>query len=237
MRRVARIGAGLVLGTVLASGVPARAEPPELRVAATVLSDYVHRGFSRSDADPVLQLAASLRGASGWFVGLRASGVDFAGDGAAGEPRRLELRSVAGWGRALGERWAASVAVVRYEYPGASGYADTDYTELHLAVGFRDTLLATFVHSPHFFGHTEARMLEVSGRTPLAGAWDLVGGVGVSDVPFFGEQHVYGHAGLGWAAGPWSIDAAVYAADGPAVPSWGEIVDGRLVVGLRWSLR
>ncbi len=62
---------------------------PVLQAEVTATSDYVFRGYSRSEGDPALQAGLRYRHRSGFFVGGWASTVRFAYDDMIGDPRRV----------------------------------------------------------------------------------------------------------------------------------------------------
>jgi len=84
--------------------------PWSASLAAT--TDYVFRGVSQTYDSGALQLGVNYRSPLGWFAGAWASNVDPHPFGRTA----LELDLYAGFRRALGEEFNATVAYTHYQY-------------------------------------------------------------------------------------------------------------------------
>lgn len=123
---------------------------------ASLVSQYVSRGFRQSWGKPALQAGADYAHPSGWSLGTWASTVS---------DRYIEDASVewdvyGGYGGTVGEL-GYSVLAYYYKYPGAIYRATGvkyDYGELALGLGYK-MLYARYNRTvtPDFFGITQAR--------------------------------------------------------------------------------
>ena len=123
---------------------------------ASLVSQYVSRGFRQSWGKPALQAGADYAHPSGWSLGTWASTVS---------ERYIEDASVewdvyGGYGGTVGEL-GYSVLAYYYKYPGAIYRATGvkyDYGELALGLGYK-MLYARYNRTvtPDFFGITQAR--------------------------------------------------------------------------------
>src|SRR5574337_82858 len=144
------IGA-LLAATVLAVTAAQAAEPWGGALALT--SDYVFRGVSQTDGQAAVQADLHARSGTGWFGGAWASTVK----PAPSYETAHELDLYAGYGWALSDRWAATIAYVRYLYPDAPPYSHYDAYELSAALRFDDRLSLSAAVSP------DARRYSVAG--------------------------------------------------------------------------
>ena len=206
---------------------------PALRAEVTVTSDYVFRGYSRSEGDPALQAGLRYRHRSGFFVGGWASTVRFAYDDMIGDPRHVEVRGSAGYARPVGQNWFWNALVVRYEFPGSGDMVDTSYTEAQVSVQYREWVSATIAYASSYLGRDGSGLFgEVTAGYPLPFNFDLSAGIGYAELDPSSVSHLYGHAELGRTFGPISVNLGYYDSDGVQIPPWGEVVDGSWVLGL-----
>ena len=227
----------LMLVLTLAAWGRAQAESDDLSRAlqaeVTVASDYVFRGYSRSEGDPALQAGLRYRHRSGFFVGGWASTVRFAFDDAIEDPRRAEVRGSMGCARPVGQNWFWNALVVRYEFPGSDGRIDTSYTEVQLSAQYRELISTTVAYASNYLGHDGSGLFgEVTAGYPLPFNLDLSVGIGYAELDPSSVSYFYGHAELGRTFGPISVNLGYYDSDGAPIPPWGEVVDGTWVLGL-----
>ena len=206
--------------------------PPALQAEVTVVSDYVFRGYSRSEGDPALQAGLRYQHRSGFFVGGWASTVRFAYDDMMGDPRRVEVRGSAGYARLAGQNWFWNALVVRYEFPGSDDRLDTSYTEVQVSAQYRELVSTTIAYSSSYLGRDSGLFGEVTAGYPLPFKLDLSVGIGYADLDPSSANHFYGHVELGRTFGPISLNLGYYDSDGVPIPPWGEVVDGRGVLGI-----
>ncbi len=205
---------------------------PVLRAEVTVTSDYVFRGYSRSEGDPALQAGLRYRHRSGFFVDGWASTVGFAYDDMIGDPRRVEVRGSAGYARSVGQSWFWNALVVRYEFPGSDDRIDTSYTEVQVTAQYRELVSTTIAYASSYLGRDSGLFGEVTAGYPLPFKLDLSVGIGYAELDPSSANHFYGHAELGRTFGPISVKLGYYDSDGVPIPPWGEVVDGTWVLGI-----
>lgn len=201
-----------------------------------VATDFIHRGFTRSEGEPVLQAGIGYRSRSGFIADLWGSTVRFAADYDLGDEREIELHGVIGYAPAITEDWTLTVLLRRYEYPGADAGTDFSYTEAELGVLYRRLLRFSVAYTDAFTGGgSTARFTEISGRYPLARFADLTAGLGRAEfgaAPDF--DYGYGHVGVARSIGRLDLELGYYHADARALPRWGAVVDGSWVLSLSY---
>lgn len=119
---------GVMAASMFACGfasVPAYADetdpPPAITVTGNValVTDYRFRGLSQSNGDPAIQGGININHASGFYVGVWSSSLDFsqfpAIDDVYGEQ---ELDVFGGWTGSVGGGVTADVGLLYYAYPG-----------------------------------------------------------------------------------------------------------------------
>ena len=202
--------------------------------AVSVATDYVFRGFSRSDSDPALQAGLRYQHPSGFGAGVWGSTVGFPADEGAASERRVELHAFAGYSTPLTEDWSLSGFLLRYEYPGASADIDESYSEAELSIAYRGMFQASLAYTPDVLATGFSGLFaEVSGRHALPRLVDLSGGIGRAelDTPF-PTSYSYGHLGIGWSRHGFDFALGYYRSDSRPIPRWGSVADGSLVFSL-----
>ncbi|MCY1279368.1 hypothetical protein D9M68_335040 [compost metagenome] len=115
-------------GSLLASWTPAQAieldDDFSLALEAGLFSDYRTRGISQTQNDPAIQGSATLMHASGLYLGVWSSNVDFG----FGSRTRQELDYYAGYYWQISDDIALDVSYIDYVYPRLS---DFNYSEYH----------------------------------------------------------------------------------------------------------
>ncbi len=206
---------------------------PALQAEIAVTSDYVFRGYSRSEGNPALQAGLRYRHRSGFFVGGWASTVRFAFDDTIGDPRRAEVRGFTGYARPVGQSWFWNALIVRYEFPGSDDRIDTSYTEAQISAQYRELVSTTIAYTSGYLGRDGPGLFgEVTAGYPLPFNLDLSVGIGYAELDPSSASHFYGHAELGRTFGPISVNLGYYDSDGVPIPPWGEVVDGTWVLGI-----
>ncbi len=174
-----------VLGLLLANATTAHAL--EFSGAATITTDYIYRGLSTSGGNPALQLGVDLHHKKGWFAGIWASTANLkTGDGR----RHLEVDIYAGYQFQPNKDWSATMTVLHYTFPDASGPRNYDHTELLLGVDFLRHYSAELGYTNDVYGSgRDAKHWELRGDWPVGNAWTIGAGVGGNDLSDFGTPH------------------------------------------------
>lgn len=158
----------------------------------------MYRGQALSDGNPAVQFGVDYEFDSGFFAGAWASTVDVVDPGGR---RDVELDYYAGWHYAPQAPFALSAALVRYTYPGQSGYVDYDFTEALVTAAFQDRYSIEFGYSGDLYGWEDSvgRHVELRADWPLPNAWVLGAGLGYNDVESLGTSN-YRYWDLGASA-------------------------------------
>lgn len=161
----------------------------EFSGTATLTSEYIYRGLAKSDGDPAIQLGLDYAHDSGFFVGAWGSTIDLGGPT---NQRDYELNFYAGYHYTFQAPFSAAVSLLRYTYPGQSGYRDYDYNELLLnatwlehysiELGYTDDLNGQNVSSHHW---------ELQGDWPVDNAWVIGATLGRNDLSEAGASDYY----------------------------------------------
>ncbi|MEN1942342.1 TorF family putative porin [Luteimonas sp. MJ293] len=115
----------------------------------TVASDYVWRGVSQTMEDPALQLDLNVGHASGFYVGVAGSNVDF---GDPDDGMDYEVAGYIGWAGELGAGTELDVVISHVAYPGHNGPDyDIDYTEIEANLAFAEYYNVGVAYSPDIF--------------------------------------------------------------------------------------
>lgn len=203
------VGAALAVGLALAALHAPAAMAGDVGGAAGISSQLVDRGIAVTRSTPTLQGALFWLPAPGWSLSGSASvALDAPGKvlmGSAGLSR--------GW--TLSDNWQLQAEALLYRYPGRRVDRPFNRDELSLGWSYRDRLslsLAAFRLPDSGLRQRWYGALDLTAHQPLHGALSLSAGVGVSQAPpaLYGLEYVahyrYGHAGLIWNAGRWSVE-------------------------------
>lgn len=189
--------------------VPTHARAGELSGSVSLASQLVDRGLAISSATPALQGAVAWTTPSGWSLGV-AGGVELRSPGHLAEGVARVART---W--SLSESWRVQADVVYYHY---AGRLQANVYEPGIYWLYRDIL--TFGLSGVYIASADEHRLhpaaDLNFHWPLAGAFALAGGLGVSRyaVPYgyppneryHTGYYRYGTAGLLWSHGAWQVE-------------------------------
>ncbi len=130
--------------------------------SVALVSDYLYRGISLSQGDPVLQLNLNVDGPDGWYAGAFASRIKFD----AARWGDVLLISYAGRAMRLDSGLAWDAGFSNYTYRGGSG---RNYNEVHLGLGV-ENVRGRVSYSPDYLGN-KARTVyaDVSASHALGG--------------------------------------------------------------------
>ena len=173
----------------------ATSQASEFSGTVALTSEYVFRGLALSDGDPSFQAGVDYAHDSGLFAGAWGSTIDRESPSGS---RDLQVNYYAGYHYAPESRFAASLSVTRYTYPGQPGPLDYDYTEMLVAAYLDDRYSLEFGYSDSLYGFdVNSRHLELRADWPLRSAWVIGGGVGYNDVGSGdSDDYLYWDAGV-----------------------------------------
>ncbi|MDH3266210.1 MAG: TorF family putative porin [Gammaproteobacteria bacterium] len=159
-------------------------------------TDYVKRGVTQSDGNPVVQLGADVSFDSGFYVGAWGSTIDISNGPT--RQRDVEVDYYAGYLFKLSDSWRAATNIVSYNYPGQSGNVDYDYREYSFAVSYDDRVWLEYAYSPDLYHSGQSsRNVDVFAEWPLRGAWLIGAGAGYYDTSnLTGRSYYYWQLGV-----------------------------------------
>lgn len=165
----------------------------------TGTTDYIWRGYSKSDEKPSIQGNIDYEFESGIYLGVFASTVNFADDEF--EDRSYaEFRPYLGWAYTLTEDWRFNAEWTRYIYNGKIFGEDVDYNEFYIFGHFRDLLSANFGFSEDSYqqGHMSFNY-EITGRYPITDSLEFSSTFGYSNLlRVLDYDYLYWNIGLTW---------------------------------------
>jgi uncharacterized protein (TIGR02001 family) len=162
-------------GLMIITSVASAAESPfSANVALT--SDYVFRGISQTSEDPAIQGGFDFNHASGFYIGVWASALNFGEDATAlaikpADRAHLEVDIYAGFSGNFTEKMGWDIGVLNYGYPGAASSLNYDFTEayakLNYDFGVAKTTLAVNQTSDYFAASGSATYIALDVEVPL----------------------------------------------------------------------
>lgn len=176
-------------------------------VLLTLTSNYVYRGYSKSNGDPALQGNIDYEHPAGFFLGAWVSQVDF-GDGRYQDHAHIEVDPYVGVSLTLSERWRLDATLAGYLYDGEVYGRGADYSEFTALLHFRDLLIAHVGASYDAYGRRASILdYELSLRYPVTDTVEVSGGFGYEGAnQVLRYSRLYGSIGVGWF---WSKHAAL----------------------------
>ena len=173
-----------------AAGLAAAVAAPagELSGHAALATEYVYRGLALSDHNPAFQVGIDYELESGLFAGAWASTIDLSNPGGR---RDVELDYYVGWHYVPEAPVEVTLSLVRYTYPGQTGYFDYDYTEALATASIFERYSVEIGYSGSIYGWDGATGRHVEARVdwPLANAWVIGAGLGYNDVEDLGMSN------------------------------------------------
>lgn len=231
-RRVARLRPLRdTLALAAALNLPGTALAAKLGGAVGLSSQLVDRGIAVTADTPSLQLAGYWLPAPGWSLGASAStALD-----APGHQLLTTIELSRSW--TLSDSWQMQATLLRYDYPGNRINRLFNRNEASIGWSYRDRLsvsLAAF-ELPDSYRGSWYRAADLTVHQPLPGRLSLSAGIGISQAPpalygldYDDHHYSYGHAGLMWNAGAWSVEVdrvfsdarSIYARRGNGIWPW-----------------
>jgi uncharacterized protein (TIGR02001 family) len=163
------------------------------------LSNYVYRGYSKSDGGPIVQGNLDYEHSSGFYLGTWASMVDF-GDERLEDHAHVEVTPYLGWNFDLAEDWRVDTVLTRYIFDGKVLEHSADYNEIYALLHFRDLLTGRFAVAFDAYGHgREIFNYELQTRYPLTDTLEVSASLGYEDAEQVLEyDYLYWNLGAKW---------------------------------------
>ena len=165
--------------------------------AVKATSNYVGRGYSKSNGELAYQANLDYGHKTGFYVGTAVSTVDF-GDKGFGNPAHVEISPYLGWGYGLSEDWRLDLQWTRYWYDGNIYGLQADYNEFFLLLHYRDLLSANLSFSENYYNQGKpAGNYQLTGRYPVTDYLQISGSVGYSQTKStLDYDYIYWNAGF-----------------------------------------
>lgn len=228
----ARICAALVLANllILFPGFTAA----EITASISLTTDYVYRGYSKTEQHPTVQGGVEYVHDSGPFIGLWGSGVDFGDDRHFDDTANFELSPYLGLGRTLGTNWYGDLTFTRYLYDGDVYGQDYDYNELYFSLHYQDWISVAIAYSNDAYATDETGLAyELHGRYGILDGLVASAGVGYNDAEdALGEDYAYWNVGMGMSIGNLTLDVRYHGTETDRGTILGALTDSGLVLTL-----
>lgn len=183
--------------TVLA--IKSSAIAAEVRGTLSFMTDYVSRGYSKSNGNPTVQGNLDYEHDSGFYTGVWVSHVDF-GDHETSDQANVELIPYLGWSLPLAEDWRFDSYLSRYFYDGRLFGQNSDYNELNVLGHFRDLASLRVAWSENYYNRNHSALdYELTLRYPFTDTFEAAAGFGFSDtMKALQYSYLYWNAGVTW---------------------------------------
>lgn len=190
-----------VTGLIVCCGLPLYISTASAEFSGTLrfTTDYVARGYSKSDGQPTVQGNLDYEHDSGFFTGAWLAMVNFS-DKQFTDRANLEAAPYLGWNFPLNDDWRIDTTVSRYFYDGKLFGKKSDYNELNVAINFRDLLTARIAWSENYYNRNNVALdYELTARYPLTDSLEISAGVGFTDaLKALQYNYLYWNAGVSW---------------------------------------
>lgn len=168
----------------------------KLSSSFTGATDYIWRGYSKSDGKPALQASIDYEFNSGIYLGSFASAVNFADHGFDNRST-AEFRPYLGFAYKLSDDLRFNTAWTRYIYDGKIFGQVSDYNEFYLYGHFRDLLTVNLNFSENSYQQNHMSFnSEITGRYPITDSIEISSTFGYND-----QRKVLRYDYLYWTSG------------------------------------
>lgn len=171
----------------------------ETSASLTGMTNYVWRGYSKSNDQPSLRFSIDYEHSSGFYTGTWVSTVNFGDEGFANRAD-VEIAPYLGWTFSLSDDWRLDTQWTRYLYDGNIFGRASDYNEFQGFLHFRDIGAARIGFSENAYNRGQPTAdFEVTGRYPIFGWLEFSAGIGYAlarDVLEY--DYLFWNAGFMW---------------------------------------
>ena len=192
-------------------GAPAFAAAVDFTGNAALTAAYVYRRISQTQGDPTAQTGFKAAFTNGIYGSIWGSGVHFRGKTGAS----AEVDYVAGWNRALGDKWALDMNVTYFNYPSAR--VALAYPELIGTVTSAQKYWLMLWYSPDVFATGASGIYtEIGAKLPISDAVRLEIAIGRYDLDAaYGKSYAHARLGAVWAfSKPFKLRVTAHDTDG-----------------------
>ena len=163
------------------------------------LSDYQHRGYSKSRSNPVVQGNLEFEHRTGWYAGATLSQVSF-DDKPNLSRASFEARPYLGWGFRLADDWRSDLYVTGYLYDGDLFGKTGHYAEIYGSLTYRNWLTGRVSLAPDAYQQgADIFNYELSARHEVKDNIQLSAGLGYHDAKdLLHTSYFYWNAGATW---------------------------------------
>lgn len=164
-----------------------------------LLSDYIHRGYSKSRGNPVVQAQLNYQNLDGWFAGLQLSQVQF-DDQPNPDRAEFESRLFAGQLFQLTSDLRAEISASGYIFDGKIFDHTANYAEVFAALHYQDWLSLRMGIAPNAYGlNANVRSYEINYRRDLLDNLQFSSGLGFTQASqLLDQNYFYWNAGFTW---------------------------------------
>lgn len=196
----------IALGCTLSAQAQDLSKDGRWKVFATLSTDDVEHGFSRTLGDPGAQASIVYYDSSGWFAGFQTKTIDFVANGLPNRDLNVSLRGSLGYAWQLDDDWKVIVSGHYLNYPGSTA-SSSNYKELFGEVFYADLLSFKIDYGHNRYTLKEDSIVyELAGHYPLALSYTLDAIVGYHDADdLLGDSYNYYSMGVNKRFGPFDI--------------------------------
>jgi len=203
----------------------------EVSGVATLTSEYIYHGQALSNNNPALQVRLDYENEAGFFAGAWVSTVDLPNPGGR---RDTELDYYIGYHYESDSPISLAATLIRYTYPGQSGFIDYDYTQAVVTAALYERYSVELGYSPEIYGFdSSGRYWEFRGDWPLKSGWVIGAGLGQNDLSELGgNRYLYWDVGASARFSSVMVDLRWYDNERPGGFLQRLSADSRFVVSL-----
>ena len=162
-----------------------------------------------TNGNPALQFGLDYQHDSGWFGGAWATTVDMSSSFGR---RYFEFDYYAGFHVDTDSNWTATLTLMRYTYPGATGRYDYDHNELLLGAAWNNRYFVELGYTRDLYGLDRiGKYWALRSEWPLNEIWMAGVGLGGNDFSDVGTSHfMYWDLGVTASVSRFSFDFRYY---------------------------
>lgn len=169
----------------------------DFHATLTATSDYIGRGYSKSDGNFAGRANIDYQLDGGGYLGVSVTNVNF-GDHDFDDPARFEITPYLGWSFGLSDDLRLELQWSRYMYDGNIFGHQSDYNEFYALAHYLDlfTVRASFSEDYYDQGNV-AGDYELTGRYPVTDSVEISSSIGYSQTKSVLEyDYLYWNAGM-----------------------------------------